>query len=134
LEVKQYRVRVLAVQVGHRLGKAVHDNVDFWNDRKDGLGDAVGRADDDLVDVLAREHAEDALAQVHDRVVGPFHLVDDLVVMDANNNKVALLLDALEERRVSNVFLWKKGNLSITGYRATTMASSVRKRSKPPSQ
>ena len=39
--------------------------------------------EDNHVDVLALEHAQTAFEDVHDRIVQPLPVVDDLVVVDA---------------------------------------------------
>lgn len=55
------------------------------------------RPDDHVVGVLAGEDAEDALVDVHDRVVAPLAVVDVLVLVDAHNEVRPELLGLLEE-------------------------------------
>lgn len=68
------------------------------------LGDAVGCADDHLVDPLACEHTEDAFLKIHEGEVGTFDGVDGGVIVDSDEKVITLGFGLLEQLCMSNVY------------------------------
>mmetsp|Transcript_17913 Transcript_17913/g.32839 ORF Transcript_17913/g.32839 Transcript_17913/m.32839 type:complete len:461 (+) Transcript_17913:178-1560(+) len=95
--------RVLAVHLSVRLRHGTrhhHGNVERFNHFG---GDLVGRVEDDVVHVLAREHREDSFVQVQDWVAPAAVVVADAVVEHAHQQKVAHLLRLLQHACVARV-------------------------------
>lgn len=98
-------IRVRSIKVKQQIGISMHDNIDLPLAVLDhGFGDAVRSTDDYFVDPLASQDTEDTFLQVHQRIAGTFDAVDGLVVVDPDEQVVALLLGQLEKLSMSNIY------------------------------